>query len=198
MPVITIKDPTLLERLKRIKPQPAEDSFDDVIYELLKKAESKGEGKPKLSGLDDLPRLVAEEVKRALDGQLVETIRSALLPAVSGLDIEIPVQLSIRVRVRLEPVFDVTPSETHVHVENHNAPLNNESTNGAGDKTASIDELERRALELVRQRGGCWNGSAYSLAKHIVGAPNDALEKRLKRRLIRKDSKLCLPEAAQA
>jgi len=60
---------------------------------------------------------------------------------------------------------------------------------------AELDELERRAIEYLRQHGGCWEGSAYSLARHVAGGEIDwALEKRLRRRLIRKDGKLCLPE----
>jgi len=192
MPVVTIRDPTLLERLRKYQPVP-DDALDGAIYELLKRVESTS--RPALKGLDNLPQLVVQEVMRALDGKLTETIRSALLPAVGNLDIEIPIQLSIKVRIRLEPVFDVTEAYTHV-----NTPLNNNesSTNGAGDKTVELAELERRAIEYLRERGGCWEGSAYGLARYIAGDVNWALEKRLRKRLVKHNGKLCLPEVAQA
>jgi len=195
MPAIMLRDPTLVERLRNMQKVPS-DYFDDVIYELLRKAEAAG--KPKLSGLDNLPQLVAQEVMRALDGKLTEAIKSALLPAVSGLDIEIPVQLSIKVRLRLEPilepVFDVSPV----------SPASNSSssdviakpTNNVDGRATELDELERRAIQLIRENGGCWEGSAYSLVRLITGGDIDwALEKRLRRRLKRLDGKLCLPEA---
>jgi len=193
MPVITIKDPTLLERLKRIKPQPAEDSFDDVLYELLRRVE-RAESKPRLSGLEDLPRLVVEEVRKALDGQLLEAVKSALLPNLTNLTIEIPVELNVKVRLRLEPVLDVSPLTT-------GSSNNSEVTTGSvAKRSKELDELEQRAIELLRERGGCWEGSAYSLVKFITGGDIDwALEKRLRRRLVKRDGRLCLPEAvAQA
>jgi len=186
MPVITIKDPTLLERLKRIKPQPAEDSFDDVLYELLRRAESK----PRLSGLEDLPRLVVEEVRKALDGKLAEILQKALLPAVSNITLEIPVELSVKVRVRFEPVFDVAPA-SNSSSSNVIAKL----TNNVDGRATELDELERRAIQLIRENGGCWEGSAYSLARLIAGRVDYALEKRLRRRLIKRDGRICLPEA---
>jgi len=196
MPSIMVRDPTLVERLRKFQPVP-DDYFDGAIYELLRRAE-RAEFRPKLSGLDNLPQLILEEIKKALDGRLAEMLKSALLPAVSNLSLEIPVELSIRVKLRFEPVFDVTPSEAHAHVENHNTPLNNnEKTNGAGDRVAELDELERRAIELLKARGGCWEGSAYSLARHVAGRVDWALETRLRRRLIKRDGKICLPEAAK-
>jgi len=196
MPVIVIKDPTLLERLKRIKPQPAEDSFDDAIYELLKRAE-RAESKPKLSGLDNLPQLLLEEIRKALDGQLLEAIKSTLLPNLTNLTIEIPVELSVRVRLRLEPAFDVVPTSPASDGFSTTTSIN--ENNDTMAKIAEIDELEQRAIELIRQRGGCWEGSAYSLARHVAGDVNWALETRLRRRLKRLNGKLCLPEVvAQA
>jgi len=203
MPIIQVRDPTLVERLRRIKPVP-DDYYDDVIYELLRRAESKGEFKPALKALDDLPRLVAEEVKKSLDGKLAEALQRALLPNIANLTIEVPVELSIRVRMRLEPilepVFDVSTrshSKTETLAENFSLINNNE--NNDTSRETSTDELERRAIEYLRERGGCWEGSAYSLARHIASDARQAvwaLESRLRRRLRRVDGKICLPEAA--
>jgi len=178
MPTILVRDPTLVERLRKLQPVP-DDAFDGVIYELLKRAEAAG--KPKLSGLDDLPRLVVEEVRKALDGRLTEMLKTALLPAISNLSIEIPVELNIKVKMRLEPVFDVA-----------------HEPNSSNNTSVDLDALERRAVEYLKQIGGCWEGSAYSLAKHIAGDVHQAvwaLESRLRRRLAKRDGKICLPEA---
>jgi len=193
MPTITIRDPTLLERLRHLKPVPVDDYYDDVLYELLKKVESKGEGKPRLSGLDDLPRLVVEEVRKALDGKLSEALKAALLPAVGNLDVEIPVNLSIKVRVRLEPVFDVAPASN-----SSSSNVIAKPTNNVDGRATELDELEHRAIKYLQEHGGCWEGSAYSLVKLITGGDIDwALEKRLRRRLVKVDGRLCLPEVAQ-
>jgi len=199
MPTITIRDPTLVERLRRLKPVPVDDYYDDVIYELLRRAEGRGEGKTSLRGLDNLPQLIAEEVRKALDGQLVETLKAALLPAVGNLDVEIPVNLSIKVRVRLEPVFDVSPVSPASNSSSSNNDAVAKPTNNVEnkDRTAEIDELERRAIELLRERGGCWEGSAYSLARHVAGRVDYALETRLRRKLVRRDGKICLPDVTQ-
>jgi len=196
MPTIQVRDITLLERLKRIKPVP-DDYYDDVLYELLKKAESKNEGRPKLLGLDDLPRLVVEEVRKALDGRLTELVKSAILPTVSNLSLEIPVELSVRVRLRFEPVFDVSPSKTEALVENRDGSSSNGGANsvGANDRIAELDVLERQVFEFLRRQGGCWEGSAYSLVKTVIGDIDWGLEKRLRRHLVRRDGRLCLPEA---
>jgi len=203
MPTIQIRDITLLERLNKLKPVP-DDYYDDIIYELLKRAEA-ADKKPKLSALDDLPRLILEEIRKALDGKLVEALKSALLPAVSNLSLEIPVNLSIKVRLRLEPilepVFDVSTrsrSKSETLAENHNgfSAINNNENNNTSRET-STDELERRAIEYLRQIGGCWEGSAYALARHIAGRVDYALETRLRRHLVKRDGRLCLPEAAQ-
>jgi len=197
MPTIQIRDLTLLERLKRIKPVP-DDYYDDVIYELLKKAESKNEGRPSLRGLDELPRMIIEEIKKSLDGKLAEALQRALLPNIANLTIEVPVELSIRVRMRLEPVFDVAPSEAHSYRDGSSS--NNDGvatpTNSAGimDRMAELDTLERQVIELLRQRGGCWEGSLSGLVTHIKGRRDKGLEKRLTRRLVRRDGKICLPE----
>jgi len=195
MPTIQVRDITLIERLNKIKPTPT-DAYDDVLYELLKRAESK----PKLSSLDNLPQLIEDAIKRALDGQLVEKLKSALLPAVDQLEIEIPVHLSVKVRVRLEPVFDITP-DAHAYRDgssNNNDGVATPTNNvGANDRIAELDVLERRVVEFLRQRGGCWEGSAYSLVKTVIGDIDWGLEKRLRRRLKRQDGKICLPDAAQ-
>jgi len=195
MPTIVIRDPTLLERLKRIKPVPAEDYYDDVIYELLRRAE-RAESKPKLSGLDNLPQLILKEIKKALDGQLAELVKSAILPAVSNLSLEVPVELSIRVRLKLEPVLELSHGSTH---NNHG-----EDPPAAGGKpadpfarTAELDELERRAIEFLKQQGGCWKGSPYSLAKLIAGRRDAGLEERIRRHTVTKYGWVCLPEAAK-
>lgn len=186
MPTILVRDPTLLERLNKLKPVPS-DYYDDILYELLKRAESAN--RLAIRGLDNLPQLVVEEVRKTLDGKLVESIRAALLPAVSNVTLEIPVELSIKVRLRLEPVFDVAPIE--------NPTNNNENDGGVTTKIAEIDELERRALQYLKEHGGCWEGSAYSLAKQVAGDVNWALETRLRRRLIKRDGKICLPDVVQ-
>jgi len=198
MPVITIKDPTLVERLKRIKPQPAEDSFDDVLYELLKRAESKGEYKPTIKGLDNLPQLVAQEVMRALDGKLLDTLKSALLPSISNLSLEIPVELSLRVRLRLEPVFDVSP--TSPPAESHDSSAHDPPSNGKTKawRTVELDKMEQRVREHLRQRGGCFEGPVRELAR-ALGMVDKSLIRRLYKRLHVTSGKVCLPEAvAQA
>jgi len=197
MPTIVVKDPTLLSRLDKYKQNPADVAYDDVLYELLKRAESKSEGRPSLRGFDDLPRLVVEEVRKALDGKLVEALKSAILPAVSELSVEIPVELSIRVRMRLEPVLELAQRDNSMSYNSGGPPSTGDKDGLA--KIVEIDELERKAIELLRARGGCWEGSAYSLARHIASDARQAvwaLESRLRRRLRRVDGKICLPETA--
>jgi len=190
MPTILVRDPTLLERLNKLKPMPS-DYYDDVLYELLKRAESAN--RPAIRGLDNLPQMVEEAVRKALDSRLVELVKSALLPNMANLTLEVPVVLSIRVKLRFEPVFDVTPDTPTAD----DVSSSNGATGKGGDNP--IEELERRAIEILKQHGGCWEGSAYALAKYVAGDVNWALEKRLKRRLVKVDSRLCLPEAvAQA
>jgi len=197
MPSIMVRDPTLVERLRKFQPVP-DDYFDGAIYELLRRAES---NKPVLKGLDNLPQLIVKELRKVLDGRLAELVKSAILPAVSNLTLEVPVELSIKVRLKLEPVFDVSPVDNVSSTSaRNNSSTNNEIATsppeeGIGDRAAELDELERRAIELLRQRGGCWEGSAYSLARHVAGRVDYALEARLRRRLIKRDSKICLPEA---
>jgi len=190
MPTILVRDPTLIERLNKIKPVP-DDYYDDVIYELLRRAEV---ARPAIKGLDNLPQLIVEEVMRGLDGKLVEALKSAILPAVSELSVEIPVELSIRVRMRLEPVLELAQRDNSMSYNNGGPPSTGDKDGLA--KIAETDELERRAIEFLREHGGCWDGSAYSLARHVAGRVDYALESRLRRRLAKRDGRLCLPEAA--
>jgi len=204
MPTIVIRDPTLIERLNKIKPTPT-DYYDDVVYELLRRAEA-ADKKPKLSGLDDLPRMIIEEIRKSLDGKLAEALKTALMPAISSISLEVPVEL--KVRLRFEPILELSSSNNY-NVSppgNHSGspasePIITSNNNGDKDtkKSADVDELERRAIEFLREHGGCWDGSAYGLAKHVAGDARQAvwaLESRLRRRLKRQDGKICLPEAA--
>jgi len=203
MPTIVVKDPTLLSRLDKYKQNPADAAYDDALYTLLQKVEN---SKPALRGLDNLPQLVVQEVMRALDGKLVEALKAALLPAIGNVVLEIPVELSVKVRLRLEPILELSSESNNYNVStpgNHNGSPTSElsnNNNGGGEdtkKSADLDELERKAIELLREHGGCWEGSAYSLARFIVGGDvNWALESRLRRRLVRRDGRLCLPSAA--
>jgi len=142
---------------------------------------------------------------RALDGKLVEALKAALLPAIGNVVLEIPVELSVKVRLRLEPILELSSESNNYNVStpgNHNGsptsePIITSNNNGDKDtkKSADVDELERRAIEFLREHGGCWKGSAYSLAKLIAGGVDPALESRLRRRLAKRDGRLCLPEA---
>jgi len=200
MPTIEIRDITLLERLKRLKPVP-NDYYDDVLYVLLKKAEA-ADKKPKLSGLDDLPRLVVEEVRKALDGKLAEAIRAALAPAISSISLEVPVELNVKVRLRLEPVFDVspvspTPPETapqNETGEDRNAP-SGVRRNDKIARTLELDRMEQRVREYLRQRGGCFQGSPRALLRSLGMAVDESLVRRLYKRLRVKGGRTCLPEA---
>jgi len=73
---------------------------------------------------------------RALDGKLVEMLKSALLPAVGDLSLEIPVELSVRERLRLELVLDVSlghfDKSPVAHSGPSSAPIGN--TGGARGK----------------------------------------------------------------
>jgi len=196
MPTIQIRDITLLERLNKIKPTPT-DYYDDVLYELLRKSESKGECKPTIKGLDDLPRLVVEEVRKALNGQLVEAIRAALLPAISNLSLEVPVELSVKVKLRLEPVL-----ELHGDSPARDDPPNN--TTAVGDvlsdktrRTLELATLEQRVIEYLRQQGGCFEGSVGDLLRVLdIEDPKRSLRYRLYNRLRVDGGRVCLPEAA--
>jgi len=190
MPTILVRDPTLVERLRKLQPVP-DDAFDGVIYELLKRAEAAS--KPKMSGLDDLPRMVIEEIKKSLDGKLTEMLKAAILPAVSNLSLEIPVELSIKVRVRLEPALELSQGDNSI---NHDDPPANGNVDPFA-RTAELDELERRAIEFLKQQGGCWRGSPYSLAKLIAGRRDSSLEERIRRRTVTKYGWVCLPEAVK-
>jgi len=201
MPTILVRDPTLVERLRKLQPVP-DDAFDGVIYELLKRAESKNEGKPKLSGLDNLPQLVAQEVAKALDGKLVEAIRSALLPAINNVSLEVPVELSIRVKLRLEPVLELSHGSTP---NNHDDPPSNNSTSVVGDgvlsdktrRTLELAALEQRVLDFLRQQGGCFEGSVGDLLRVLdIEDPKRSLRYRLYNRLRVDGGRVCLPEAA--
>jgi len=206
MPTIQIRDITLLERLKRIKPVP-DDYYDDVLYELLKRAESKGDGKPVLKGLDDLPRLVAEEVKKVLDDKLAEAIKAALLPAISNISLEVPVELSVKVRLRLEPVLEFQ-SNTPTH-DNHDDPPAADGNGSlsapvaAGDvlsdktrRTLELAALEQRVIEYLRQQGGCFEGSVGDLLRVLgISDPKRSLRFRLYNRLRVDGGRVCLPEA---
>jgi len=200
MPTIQIRDITLLERLNKIKPTPT-DYYDDVIYELLKRAE-RAESKPKLSGLDDLPRLIIEEIKKSLDGKLVEAIRSALLPAINNVSLEVPVELSIRVKLRLEPVLELSQGGNSI---NHGDPPSNNSTGapvvGDGvlsDKTRitlELAALESRVMEYLKSLGGCFEGSVGDLLRTLgISDPKRSLRYRLYNHLRVRDGKVCLPQ----
>jgi len=204
MPSIMVRDPTLVERLRKLQPVP-DDYFDGAIYELLRRAE-RAESKPKLSGLDNLPQLIVEEVRKALDGQLVEALKSALLPAVGNLDIEIPVNLSIKVRVRLEPVLelshDSTPNNHDPPAAGGNNPLS--APVAVGDilsdktkRTLELAALEQRVLEFLKSQGGCYEGSVGELLSVLgIQDPKRSLRYRLYNRLRVGGGRVCLPEAA--
>ena len=197
MPTIQIRDITLLERLNRLKPTPT-DYYDDVIYELLKRAEAAG--KPKLSGFDNLPQLILEEIKKALDGKLVEALKSAILPAVNNLNVEIPVQLSIKVRMRLEPVFDVSPTSSGTDSSSNNNQRNSSNSVNTDSRIARIlelDKMEQQVVEYLRQLGGCWEGSPRSLLRALnIEDPRESLVRRLYKHLYVRNGRVCLPEAA--
>jgi len=205
MPAILLRDPTLVERLRNMQKVPS-DYFDDVINELIKRAETAG--KPTIKGLDSLPQLVAQEVMRALDGKLAEAIRAALLPAVSDVVLEVPVELSVRVRLRLEPVLEFQ-SNTPTH-DNHDDPPAADG-NGSlsapvavGDvlsdktrRTLELAALEQRVIEFLRQQGGCFEGSVGDLLRTLgIEDPKRSLRYRLYSHLYIKGGKVCLPEAA--
>jgi len=192
MPTILVRDPTLVERLRKLQPVP-DDAFDGVIYELLKRAEAAS--KPKMSGLDDLPRMVIEEIKKSLDGKLVEALKSALLPAVSNLSLEIPVELSIRVKLRFEPVFDVSPSSPPAKNRNtYDSPSN--GPNKAW-RTLELDKMEQQVVEYLRQLGGCFQGTVRELVRASGAVVDESLIRRLYKHLRVSGGKVCLPGAAR-
>jgi len=188
MPTIEIRDITLLSRLNRYKQNPADAAYDDALYVLLKKAEAAG--KPKLSGLDDLPRLVLEEIRNALDGKLVEALKSALLPAIGNVALEVPVELSVKVRLRLEPVLELSPQEPPNKRDDSTA-----RTNGRSARTVELDKLEQQVVEYLRRQGGCWEGSPRALLRALGMAVDESLVRRLYKHLHVKGGRTCLPEA---
>jgi len=196
MPTIVIRDPTLVERLNRLKPTPT-DYYDDVIYELLRRVESKGECKPTIKGLDNLPQLIAEEVKKVLDSKLAEILKSALFPAIGNVALEVPVELSVKVRLRLEPVLELSHGSTH---NNHGEDPPNNNTAVLSDKTRRTLELaalEQRVIEFLRQQGGCFEGSVGDLLRVLgIQDPKRSLRYRLYTHLRVGNGKVCLPETA--
>jgi len=116
----------------------------------------------------------------------------------------VPVELSVRVRLRLEPVLELSGGNSMSN--NHDGhPPNNNSTSApaVGDsvlsdktrRTLELAALEQRVIEYLRQQGGCFEGSIGELL-HTLGIsdPKRSLRYRLYNRLRVDGGRVCLPE----
>jgi len=122
------------------------DCFDDVIYELMRRAEAKSESRPAAEGLDDLPQLIMEKVRKALDGMLVETLKSTPLPAVGYLGLEIPVELSAGGAPKARAGARRLPGHSDESPVAHGAPSSAPTGNTGGAGGTGVCAM--RALEL--------------------------------------------------